>query len=96
MVNLVKIQTELLNGETVGLLLNNHDLEIGIKENPGVAVFSPKEIKNLKNEGEPVIKWIAEAKKVFGCKLEFKEEKKLAYKRKQLLSERNKKFQLIR
>jgi hypothetical protein len=90
MVKLVKIQTELLNGEVVGLVLNNRDLDKGIKENAGIAVFSPKEIENLKDEGDQVVKWIAEAKKLFGSKIEFKEEKKLAYKRKQLLSRKKK------
>jgi len=89
-VKLVKIQTELLNGEIIGLVLNDQDLDQGIKENAGVAVFSPKEIENLKNENDQVVKWIAEAKKEFGGKLEFKEEKKLAYKRKQLLSKKRK------
>jgi hypothetical protein len=91
MVKLVKIQTELLNGEVVGLVLNNQDLDKGIKENADIAVFSPKEIENLKDEGYQVVKWIAEAKKLFGSKIEFKEEKKLAYKRKQLLLKKNKK-----
>jgi len=86
MVKLVKIQTELLNGEVVGLVLNDRDLDKAIKENAGIAVFSPKEIDNLKDEGDHVVKWIAESKKLFGSKIEFKEEKKLAYKRKQLLS----------
>ncbi len=89
-VKLVKIQTELLNGEVIGLVLNERDLDKGIKENSGTAVFSPKEIDNLKGESDQVVKWITEAKKLFGSKLEFKEEKKLAYKRKQLLSRRKK------
>lgn len=91
MVKLVKIQTELLNGETIGLVLNDHDLDEGIKENSDIAVFSPKEINSLKEEDDQIVKWISEAKKLFGGKLEFKEEKKLAHKRKQLLSEKNKK-----
>jgi len=90
MVKLVKIQTELLNGEVVGLVLNNRDLDKGIKENTGIAVFSPKEIEHLKDESDQVVKWITEAKKLFGSKIEFKEEKKLAYKRKQLLSQKRK------
>ncbi len=91
MVKLIKIQTEALNGEIIGLVLNNCDLNNGIKENSDIAVFSPKEIESLKNENELVIKWISEAKKVFRGKLEFKEEKKLANKRKQLLEANNKK-----
>ncbi|GEM_PF-3358427 len=90
MVNIIKIKTELLDGEIIGLVLNDHELDKGIKENRGMAIFSPKEIENLKEGGDQVAFWIAEAKKIFDAKLEFKDEKKLAFKRKQLLSKNNK------
>ena len=90
MVKVIKIKTELPGEEIIGLVLKDEDLEAGIKDSEDIAIFSPKEIKDLKGEKNHILQWIVEAKKIFRGKIEFKEEKNLAHKRKQLISQKRK------